>query len=238
MTAYASTSLAGGAPIPRRRPLLFKPKFLMNQPDLNRLQHFENKILDLVKQHEKKQSCATVGPLIHQLEEIISRYQRGSEEAYSSAMEFRDRMVVDLRALNLIVSSCLNCETHKEKDGNLRTLARLLGSAIEHLRQANFKELWSSRFAFDRDPFTCDFPVRELKARIHQLEQEVAEAKKVNRMDEPVETFVQKCSSCGQDHQTKFFKLPLPEHLSGPPYTYIGTCPNSQKEILMRDLGD
>lgn len=133
----------------------------------------------LVKKHQKIQSISCGNTLAEQVEYIIEEYQRSAENATTSATQFRDRISVDLRALNLIVSSCLNSETHKEKDAHLRILAKLLGSALEWLRNANFQSVWGTSFYFNRDPFQCDWPVREMKNRIYELEQENEKLKKV-----------------------------------------------------------
>lgn len=137
-------------------------------------------IQTIVRKHQKKQCIYQGNSIPEQFDLICEQYQRAAEDAYASAAEFRDRLLVDFRALNLILTSCQNSETHKEKDAHLRILSKLLSSAAEHLRKIQFDACWGASFFFNRDPFQCDFPVREMKNRIHQLEQQLAEATRAN----------------------------------------------------------
>lgn len=124
-------------------------------------------IQSLIRKH---QSISQGNSIPEQVALIIQEYQRSAENATSANAQFRDRLMTDFRALELILNSALNSETHKEKDAHLRILSKLLGSAIERLRDSHFQSVWGSQFHFNSDPFQCDWPVREMKKRIYELE--------------------------------------------------------------------
>jgi hypothetical protein len=135
-------------------------------------------IKSVIEKHQTRQGIFQGNSLPERIELTIAQYQNAAAEAYQSASEFRDRMMVDFRAIELILASALNSSTHKEKDSHLRIVSKLMGTALETLRGESFDRLWGARMFYDRDPFRCDFPVREMKERIYELEKDLEEIKK------------------------------------------------------------
>lgn len=145
----------------------------MSEIEKTREQFALDKIQEIIKKHQKIQSVSCGNSIPEQIENLLQEYHRSAENAYSASGEFRDRLLVDFRALNLILTSALNSETHKEKDSHLRILTKLLTAAAEKLRETHFSAVWGAQFHFNRDPFQCDFPVREMKNRIYELENKI-----------------------------------------------------------------
>lgn len=143
--------------------------------DLSKANRLIGEVQSIIRKHQKRQSCSQGSSIPEQVDIICEEYQRSAENAFTAASEFRDRMCVDMRALNLIITSALNSETHKEKDAHLRILSKLLASALEKLRETHFQSVWGASYYFNKDPFQCDFPVREMKNRIYELEAKVKE---------------------------------------------------------------
>lgn len=91
----------------------------------------------------------------------------GSEAAYK-------RMVGDtlnyFRALVIVTEMVANAGTHAEKAARLRGLVETLESGISRLQDEQFKII-DHYWSVSPDLFKSDYPVREYKRRVYELEQ-------------------------------------------------------------------
>jgi hypothetical protein len=125
---------------------------------------------DLVREHEKAQHIGYAGSIPERLRAVVNRYDWITQQTLSAAQGQRDDVLIFLRALALVMESIGNAATHREKDARLRGGVEMLESAITRLREVEF----DTRPGTHRraDIFRSDYPVRDLKNRIHELEAE------------------------------------------------------------------
>lgn len=135
-------------------------------------------LLDTIREHETAQGNGRfIVPLPERLRGILNTYQNASVEAIRSCKEFRDRLLIDLRAISMVLQMVGNADTHREKNARLRGSIELLESAITRLEREQFDT--AVRYPSFTDPFRSDYPTRHLVDRIHTLENELKEAKDV-----------------------------------------------------------
>jgi len=107
--------------------------------------------------------------LLHHFIREADRVVLGSESAYKRLV---DDMLIYLRALVIITEMVGNAGTHAEKAARLRGLVEALESSIERVQKEQFsivERWWHST----PDLFRSDYPVREYRQRIYQLEEEL-----------------------------------------------------------------
>ena len=132
------------------------------------------RILELVQRHEEKQGLSNCSySLPERVEYALQEYNDKSIQAISGAMEFRDEILVTFRALALVLEMSANAATHREKNARLRGAIELIESAVDKLRKVQFDNLYS-RFEYHR-VLKCDFPTREFRDRIFELERQLKE---------------------------------------------------------------
>lgn len=105
------------------------------------------------------------------LEHVLREYETTAINALSMAKSFRDALLVDFRAVSMVLTMVSNAATHKEKDSRLRGCMELIESVIGRLQKEEFDVAVCNRPQF-HDPFVSDFPSRKFIERIRQLEDE------------------------------------------------------------------
>jgi hypothetical protein len=156
------------------------------QSELKGFQVRETLLAELLKKHQENQHTYYGGPAIDQLKQILGEYKNKTADTIRSAKEFRDRLLVDFRALELMLTGVANAETHREKNARLRAVLELLSGASARLRQDNFEFIMT--LSWERDIFACDFPSREFHARIRELENELQTLKTNGASPDPSAT--------------------------------------------------
>lgn len=141
-------------------------------------------LLAIMRKHEEVIRHSCYMPANIRLERILNHYQHIASDALLGVRHFRDDVVVELRAMSLIVDMALNAGTHSEKNARLRGMTDLLESAIRKLREEEFK--FSSAWYHWDDVFRSDAPTRLLMNRIHELEAEVEALKLENSIGDDV----------------------------------------------------
>jgi hypothetical protein len=143
--------------------------------DLEKLADEFQVALAVVKEHQQAQSIYHGNTLADRLRGVLSEYEDTARNALSLSKDFRDRMVVNLRAMNLVLSMVANASTHREKDARLRGCLEIIEQAISQLQKEEFDIAVCKKPRFDYifDPFRSDFPTRSFVQRIHELESEV-----------------------------------------------------------------
>lgn len=154
--------------------------------------------LSLVKEHQAKQKiyhCADT--LAQRIRSVMDEYETTAAKALGVAKEFRDRIIIDLRALSMVLAMTDNASTHREKSARLRGATELIESAIRRLERLRFDISVCNHPQFD-DVFASDFPTRHYVERIHELEAQVAQLTEAlpktgngNDLDKPVESSTQ-----------------------------------------------
>lgn len=124
-----------------------------------------------IREHQDKQRICHGGRRIEKLKAILVEYSNRCVDVIAGSKQFRDELIVNARALALVVEMAGNASTHREKDARLRGVSELLESWIQKLSREQFEFLGNNgRFA----PFTLyDFPTRHFKDRIFELEAKV-----------------------------------------------------------------
>jgi len=132
-------------------------------------------LLDIIREHEDAQGQRHIGPIDQRLRGILTEYQNASVGAIAACKEFRDRLMMDLRAVSMVLQMVVNADTHREKNARLRGSIELLESAITRLEREQFTT--AVRYPSFTDPFRSDYPTRHLVDRIHTLEADLESAK-------------------------------------------------------------
>jgi hypothetical protein len=128
---------------------------------------------DAIREHEKL--LRYYGPsdkLIDRFRQVVQHYQDSSIQTVLVVQQFRDDLLVQLRAFSLVVDMAGNASTHSEKAARLRGLSEMLETSIEKLRrfEMNDTKLWQFP-----DVFRSDYPTRAYLQRIHELEERIRE---------------------------------------------------------------
>jgi hypothetical protein len=112
---------------------------------------------------------------------VIAEYENKTARAFQTAKEFRDRMMIDLRALSITLTMTVNADTHREKAARLRGAIEVIEAAIERLAKGEFELNKSWNF---EDVFKSDFPTRHYVERIRDLERQLKELNPKNQSTE------------------------------------------------------
>ena len=143
--------------------------------DLERTADEYQVALAIVKEHQGEQRLYGGSTLADQFRGVMSQYQDTARNALSTSKEFRDRMVINLRAMSIVLGMVANASTHREKDARLRGCIEITEQAIERLQKEQFDIAMCQQPRFDYifDPFRSDFPTRHFVDRIRELEGQV-----------------------------------------------------------------
>lgn len=139
------------------------------------------KLLAIILEHETKFSIRWCGTPEERLRRILQQYNTVSTQALCGAKSFRDDVIVDLRAIAMIMQMIGDAGTHKEKAARLRGCIELIERQLHSLRETefNFDRQWFQH----EDVFRSDFPTRQLMERIHSLEDELKQYKDDSQPD-------------------------------------------------------
>ena len=138
-----------------------------------------------IEQHDKNQWAQMGGPIVERAKHILGGYANRTAQTLDGARGFRDDVLTYFRAMAMVIEMIGNAETHGEKKARTRGAIELLEMATHRLRQENFQFLSTSYRT--RSAFESDFPTREFKERIFELERQLEEAQKANPAQEQTE---------------------------------------------------
>jgi hypothetical protein len=144
--------------------------------------------LAIVKEHQQTQRLYSGHTLPDQLRGVLTEYQDVARNALSLSKDFRDRMVVNLKAMSIVLGMVASASTHREKDARLRGCIEITEKAVDQLLKEQFDIAVCQQPRFDCifDPFRSDFPTRHFVDRIHELEEQVESLRK-NQKEVPLE---------------------------------------------------
>jgi hypothetical protein len=111
---------------------------------------------------------------------IIQHYKNFAAESASQTNTFRDDMLAWLRGMAINAESVSWAGTHREKDARLRGLVEVIEAAIKRVQEIRtYGYQWHTSL---NGWMQSDYPVREYKQRIYELE---AEIRRLNGEDQP-----------------------------------------------------
>jgi len=119
--------------------------------------------------------------------DIIKRFVREADRIVIGSEAAYKRMVGDtlnyFRALVIVTEMVANAGTHAEKAARLRGLVETLESGISRLQDEQFKII-DHYWSVSPDLFKSDYPVREYKRRVYELEQRLEKYEKADTKPE------------------------------------------------------
>jgi len=112
---------------------------------------------------------------------VIEHHKELAVRQLRRTKEFRDDLIVWLRAMAIIADSVASASTHREKDARLRGMLEVIEGAISTLRKESFDIVLYNRsyYPFD-DVFRSDYPTRQLMERIRELENQIKAIKQAS----------------------------------------------------------
>ena len=129
--------------------------------------------LELLRKHQLKQAIFRHSDTLAQrIGAVMEEYHQTATNALQAAKEFRDRMIIDLRAMSIVLTMVGNASTHKEKDARLRGTLEIVESAISRLERERFDIDCCNHPHFD-DVFRSDYPTRHFVDRIRELQEQI-----------------------------------------------------------------
>ncbi len=115
--------------------------------------------------------------LTERLQRCINHYTRMAAEAVSAAHGFKDGTVSWLRGIAINAQAVSWGSTHHEKDARLRGLIEVIETAITKIDEQRFDDRLSRWNGAVDSWMRSDFPTREMRRRIFDLEAEVTRLK-------------------------------------------------------------
>lgn len=114
--------------------------------------------------------------LSQRVQRVVDHYTRMAATSVSNAREFKNDILSWLRAMAINAESVSWAGTHQEKNARLRGLVEVIDQACKRVNELRLED---RTYAYDiNDWIKSDFPVREYKRRIYELEAEIASLKK------------------------------------------------------------
>jgi len=111
-------------------------------------------------------------PTLHsRVQRVVDHYTRQAATTVSNARAFKDDILTWLRAMAINAESVSWAGTHQEKNARLRGLVEVIEQACKKVNELRVEE----RYSWDDNLgnwMRSDFPVREFKRRIYELEDE------------------------------------------------------------------
>jgi hypothetical protein len=145
--------------------------------DILRTLKWYDEIHELVEaQRDKLQLWERDGNTVDTLRRVFDRYERNASEQYNGVTSFRDRVVTELTAMRLYVTSCMNGATHREKDARLRGLEEIIEQGISRLHNIH-RDL----FSWSRWPesiFSSNTSEARLQRQVWEMEKQIADYRK------------------------------------------------------------
>ncbi len=123
----------------------------------------------IIREYQLDQSFYSGGDLPARLRGVLNEYKQRTAQAIADCQKEREDTRVFLRAIGLLVATCGNADTHKEKNARLRAVSEMIESAVQKLAETT-AEFSLSR---DADLFRADYPTRHLVEKIHDLQHQL-----------------------------------------------------------------
>lgn len=160
----------GGGVARAHNTCLYKTKFYpVSLPDTQRLESY-------IREHQKlMRTYYSYDDLPSGVNNVIEHYRALAANALQNTKNFRDDVIVWLRAMSLVLEMTGNAATHREKGARLRGCIEMIESAMQKLRAAEIG-FQSTYYHWD-DIFRSDFPVRSYIEKIHKLQDELKAAR-------------------------------------------------------------
>lgn len=145
---------------------------MTTKPELQLSQESIMALSRLLKKHEELQHTYRHGDVVERIEQVVNAYHNLSLDTMSEAKTYRDRLLVDFRAISMVLMMVSNASTHREKESRLRGCGELIETAIRELEKISF-DVAICNTPHWRSLFYNDYPTRHLIERIHELEGQV-----------------------------------------------------------------
>jgi chromosome segregation ATPase len=137
-------------------------------------------LLNVVDEQSKKiryydNSLQSYYNLYRKICKIIEHYECQRLGLLAKLKNFKDDVIVYLRALAMVANSVSNADTHAEKNARLRGMLSQLESAIKAVKEEQndfLNEYWGTP-----DLFRSDYPIREYVQKIRNLESKLQSLK-------------------------------------------------------------
>lgn len=111
--------------------------------------------------------------LADRVQRCIDHYTRMAAQAVSDSHGFRDATVSWMRAIAINAQAVSWASTHAEKDARLRGLIEVIETAISKIDERRFDDRLSRWNGVVDSWMKSDFPTREMRRRIFELEDEI-----------------------------------------------------------------
>ena len=155
------------------------------------MESLEHHVKDIINQVTERCRISWCGPLPSQLQSAVNHLIEQSSQVMAGVSDYRDAMVVDLRAMCLVIETALSASTHREKNARLRGCVELIGATIDRHSRERF-DFQDSFFrlsgGFLRDNVTsqllrdrCD-----LTRRVEELTKEVEELRRAPQVNSDI----------------------------------------------------
>lgn len=144
------------------------------------MEALEHHVKDIINQVAERCRISWGGPLPSQLQSAVDHLTEQSARVMAGVADYRDAMVVDLRAMCLVIETALSASTHAEKNARLRGCVEMIGATIDRNKREQF-DFQDSFFhlsgGFLRDSVTSQLfrDRRDLARRVEELTREVEE---------------------------------------------------------------
>lgn len=119
--------------------------------------------------------------LASKVQRVVDHYTRMAASSVSNARSFKDDILTWLRAMAINAESVSWAGTHQEKNARLRGLVEVIERACKDVNEMRLEDRnsWGS---YTNDWMKSDFPVREYKSRIYELERENQQLKEAQAL--------------------------------------------------------
>lgn len=133
-------------------------------------------VRDAIEKAEEEVRVRGDGSPAERIRQVVRQAIWKKERAEEAYRHMGQDMLVWVRALGLTASAAANGGTHREKDARMRGMIEMIESAVQAIRNAleDGKDYFGYRVP---DVFRSDYPVREYKQKIHELERELERVK-------------------------------------------------------------
>lgn len=121
------------------------------------------------------------------IEHAFAHHARQVENAAGHVQLFLTDLVVYLRAIALVADMVSHASTHSEKNARLRGLIEQIETAIQKVRESNFRFADDWYWSAPTDAFRSDYPTREYVQQLRDRDAEIKRLKiKCGEMDPEV----------------------------------------------------
>lgn len=137
-------------------------------------------VRETIEQVEKEVCVRGDGSPAERIRQAVRNAIWKRERAEEAYRHLGQDMLVWVRAVGLAANMVSNGGTHREKDARMRGMIEMIESAVQAIRNAmeDGKDYFGYRVP---DVFRSDYPVREYKQKIFELERELERVKGKNK---------------------------------------------------------